>query len=290
MSLAGDDIWHKFDLSSTADKMELKMEADDVLESASQTALFQTKGQKKSVVRDSLVPDIVDIFTDSTTLDVDINMDGGIDMDFDSFLDDILSLEERPLLQDCMWSAQVSEESTTYGGGDHLLLEQRTAKPRHDSLPTSSVNLGLGAKDLSCFDTPLSSETSDLDETSSDLETEVEVGADRLRCSDTSSRSSPKDFTFSDHCYTASSSQTHTPFPYSSYAPSPTRTSGSLTPAESSEEDEVKSTFRVPSFPLHRFKRASAPHTPAKPSQAKFKFQLKFKSRDPVPSSRYGVV
>ena len=39
----------------------------------------------------------------------------------------------------------------------------------------SSVNLKLVPQDLSCFDTPLSSETSDLDETSSDLEAEAET-------------------------------------------------------------------------------------------------------------------
>jgi len=164
----------------------------------------------------AVVPDIGDILALTNTFDVDINMDGGIDMEFDHFLDDILSTE--PLKHDCMWSggSQPAAEDlakkashTTYG--ERLLFEHQQT--------TTSNNRPASAKSLSCFDTPLSSETSDLDETSSDLEAEVDVvGAneagiqlcDRLQPSSSEEEEDTglggdigtrHDFAFSDHCY-----------------------------------------------------------------------------------------
>jgi len=257
MALASEDIWANVDMNSS-DNIDLLLDCV-----AENSGLRLARSLKDDT--DSLVPDIADIMLGSPGCSLS---DIGIDMDFDNFLDDILRLEEEePLRQDCMWSGQDGEYSTNFG--EQLLRQQKKeAKPRLDTLPTASVDLtDISSKDLSCFDTPLSSETSDLDETSSDLEAEAETIKSKV------------DSMFSDHCYTSTSPQHHDRL-----------AADLLTPNDSSEEDEVKqtkpttkhiksfqpvNTFRVPSFPTPRLQDSSS--RSRKPNQAKFKFHMKFK-------------
>ena len=260
MSLAGEDIWHKFDLSKSE---LLKMEPEEI--DTMTSSLSQMIKQKKST--DSLVPDI-DILSFTNPLDVDINMDGGIDLDFDSLLEDILGFQEEPLRHDCMWSGDISNNLDK-----SMMLLNQNSEPKNklDILPSSSMNVASLTKDLDCFDTPLSSETSDLDETSSDIDADVEVGTNICRLQGSEDTRRNQDYTYSDHCYIATSKK------------------DILTnPEESSDDDEAKTsqnrnssnTFRIPSYPA----RVSPvqPRTVIKP---KFKFHMTFKSTS-LPSSR----
>ena len=330
MALASEDIWQKFDLSC-AERLDLSkmdmMETSPVDHTLDDADLFLTDLVGRSVINTTIVggmppsspaaaggkpvtatsaaaapasrlsadtevvPDIIDILSDSATFDMDINMDdGGIDMDFDNFLDDILRLED-PLRQDCMWSA--AESSASSSSSSSPTSPTSSSSSRLDSLlPLTNVSLDVVAsKDMSCFDTPLSSETSDLDETSSDLEAEVEAGlCARLQpSSPTSSSSSSQDFTFADHSYVASASLSR----HSSASATPTFTDSS------EEEDKPVSppptTFKLPSsFPsstarrnvcLVKTKPCSTSSSHTKPSQAKFKFHMKFKQGPATTSS-----
>ena len=245
MALASEDIWKNVDMNSS-NNIDILVDCvandSDVLSSS---ALRLARSLKDDT--DSLVPDIADIMIDSSTLDI------GIDMEFDHFLDDILRLEDEPLRQDCMWSSQEDGEDSS-NLGEQMVRQQREAKPRLDTLPTANINMtDLACKGLSCFDTPLSSETSDLDETSSDLEAEVDVGVE-------TSAKTKLDITYSDHCYISTSRND--------------RLTETLTPTDSSEEDEAKTptqtkhiksfqssnTFRIPSFPTHRLKQECIRH------------------------------
>ena len=254
MSLASDDIWQKFDLAKSE---FIKMEQEEM--NTVTNNIYQMMKPTKST--DSLVPDI-DMLAFPSNLDVDINMDGGIDMDFDSLLEDILGFQDKPLRHDCMWSGDMStnEEKS-------LMLLNTNSEPKNkpDIAPSTNMNLGSITKDLDCFDTPLSSETSDLDETSSDIDGEVEVGTinSRLQGSRDTLKSN-QDITYSDHCYIATSKRDII-----------------KTREESSDDDDSNSsqhinpsnTFRIPNHPV----RVSPIHT--KPvNKPKFKFHMKFNS------------
>ena len=287
MAMASEDIWQKFDLSC-AEKLDLpKMDIDMLMETVDRAPT-----RKQAERHEDMVPDIIDILADTNNFDMDINMDGGIDMDFDNFLDDILRFEE-PLRQDCMWSGEPdSKPSTVISPKQSDTTQTRLSSSRLDSLlPLLNMNLDVASKDMSCFDTPLSSETSDLDETSSDLEAEAELGL-RARLQpdtpSTSSPTSPQGFHFADHSYVASTSSSRQ-----------TSTDESLSITDSSEEEDKpsspppSSTFRVPSsrapsFPNH--KRNICLVKPSSPSTthttAKFKFHMKFKHGPVAPSSR----
>ena len=255
MSLASDDIWQKFDLAKSE---FIKMEQEEM--NTVTNNIYQMMKHTKST--DSLVPDI-DMLAFPSNLDVDINMDGGIDMDFDSLLEDILGFQDKPLRHDCMWSGDISanEEKS-------LMLLNTNSEPKNkpDIAPSTSMNLGSLTKDLDCFDTPLSSETSDLDETSSDIDGEVEVGTINSRLQGVrDTLKSNQDITYSDHCYIATSKKRDI----------------IKTREESSDDDDSNSsqhinpsnTFRIPNHPV----RVSPIHT--KPvNEPKFKFHMKFKS------------
>merc|ERR1712168_996077 len=127
-----------------------------------------------------------------------------------------------------MWSAASAtghsgQQQSSYG--ERLLLDQhrQTINGISGGGRTLTPSSSLTSKRNSCFDTPLSSETSDLDETSSDLEAEVDVDVgdcveqqlcDRLQpasddddSGDNSSVTFGEDilqnqeFAFYDHCY-----------------------------------------------------------------------------------------
>jgi hypothetical protein len=230
MALTSEDIWHKFELinSSTTSSqpapesnqnLHCQALGPTVLKSSAMltstaTAMAARTSISKIMDTDCLVvPDIGDILSD-TNLDLDINLDGGIDMDFDYLLDDFLSTKE-PLRHDCMWSGERDPLLMSLQTGGNYSTKSSCSGNTGEE--TVVPNLDLAASQgLSCFDTPLSSETSDLDETSSDLEGDVYVQrtscADRLlpsspdSCGEvsSSSSSSPVHF-FSDHSYVATS-------------------------------------------------------------------------------------
>ena len=183
----------------------------------------------------------------------DLNMDGGIDMEFDDvdadaaafllyhdLLDGLVDGDDTtdPLRHDCMWSVGVGMKATATvsptvtglpGGscpsssflGDQLLLEQLgesvSCNPQLllGSSPPSAAAPPSGGEELHCLvGTPqlalLRSETSDLEETSSDLDDEVMMMSDRRRTvvlpprrPELSVRPTAVDPTHSDHSYIA---------------------------------------------------------------------------------------
>jgi len=216
MAFASEDLWSKFDLS--LDKMSsLRATADSCWPPGRSILLVNNGGrpgrqrcdttassllaaEATSPLGASLVPDIRDLISGSGDLGggcledlADLNMDGGIDMEFDESLllgDGLLDGDETdPLRHDCMWSGgsgtavdmrpPVAEQqppqpacgsfSSSYFG-DQLLLELGEGQQLLlGTSPTSTSSNFISNTDAAATRT----ETSDLEETSSDLEEET---------------------------------------------------------------------------------------------------------------------
>ena len=356
MAFTSEDIWQKFDLTSNNSSatsqavisnhchpFESILKPAAMLSANSTTAVGGAVNSKtatsisKIMDTDSLVvPDIGDILSD-TNLDLDINLDGGIDMDFDYLLDDFLSTKE-PLRYDCMWSGDRDPMLMTLNNGASNMKVSfpgnGTVASEETVIPcAANLDITAGVQSMSCFDTPLSSETSDLDETSSDLEGDVYIQrtscADRLLpCSpdsaasdmsstNSSTSSSPVHF-FSDHSYVATARyntrETTSPTCVAASNHDRMETTHHDTEIQSSSSVKSKSlstrtsstesapgqqnAFRIPAYPtsktLYKSSTTSGSNNsliklPAAAkrnnSQAKFKFQVKFKSKGVARSS-----
>ena len=356
MALTSEDIWQKFDLTSNnstatnsqavnsnhCHSFESILKPTAMLSAVNSTAVAAATNSSsrtatsisKIMDTDSLVvPDIGDILSD-TNLDLDINLDGGIDMDFDYLLDDFLSTKE-PLRYDCMWSGERDPMLMNLNNGASNMKAScpgnGTVASEETVIPCSNLDITAGVQSMSCFDTPLSSETSDLDETSSDLEGDVYIQrtscADRLlpcspdsaasdMSSTTSSTSSSPVHFFSDHSYVATTRYNCRETTYSPtcvaasnhdrmethdneiQSSSSVKSKSSSTTRTSSIESTPgqQNAFRIPAYPTSKTLYKSSTTTtgsaagsnnsliklPAvgkKNSQAKFKFQVKFKSK-----------
>jgi hypothetical protein len=368
MALASEDLWTKFGLAldkrgppladccQPAGMFGRDTSSRSLLLVNSRQRLRESAVLPPAIVKDempaSLVPDIRDLISGGSgssfdhlsggCLDdlADLNMDGGIDMEFDeTFLlgpDILLGLdsdETDPLRHDCMWSgvggggsaalkaASATEQppsgsscSSSYFG-DQLLLElgesQQLLLGCSPTAPSCSV-AGPGEEPLSCFGavaTPLRSETSDLEETSSDLE--EEVLSDRTTRAAAERRAAVP--THSDHSYIATPTSGDGCNTYvvgrqgggCREATSRRTFCDILTPDESSssssseEDDEKRSSddktmFRIPVLPdyLHR-RLADTTGSPRRPvgkqpvgvplrsspaiTSTKFRFHIKYK-------------
>jgi len=309
MALPNEDIWQKFDLFG--DQKVTKHVESNLIDTIPEFG-------GDCFVESNYVPDISDFIFDFGQSDSFENMDfsnesllNSAEERFNSIppscgrvLDlafiDLENLESTETLRhDCMWSGLCPSD------------EHKHQKNRKDNAAIKQVahsdKINTTAKHarVSVFDTPIQSDldTSDLDETFSEcdeIDVENVAALDRLVIPATKEAgpSVEPDHTYTDHCYMA-------PKQPEKSADHSTQLN-LLTPAQSSEDEDIQKELNVTPSTTNLFKQTSknkkgkeflttiktrpprVPHILDKTSQneAKFKFQMKFTSDGSSPKSR----